>query len=73
MSYNRLSQLQQGDFDGAFDLQTIYLNNNMIENINLNTFLNLPLIVEFKFENNPVTALYNFQLANGVLTSTFIG
>ena len=73
MSYNRLSQLQQGDFDGAFDLQTIYLNNNMIENINLNTFLNLPLIIEFKFENNPVTALSNFQLANGVLTSTFIG
>ena len=73
MSYNRLSQLQQGDFDGASDLETIYLNNNMIENINLNTFLNLPLIIEFKFENNPVTALYNFQLANGVLTSTFIG
>jgi hypothetical protein len=73
ISYNRLSQLQQGDFDGASNLQIIYLNNNMIDNINLNTFLNLPLINEFKFENNPVTALYNFQLTNGVLISTFIG
>ena len=73
MGYNRLSQLQQGDFDGALNLQSIYLDNNLIENINLNTFLNLPLIVDFNFENNPVTSFYNFQLTNGVLTSTFIG
>ena len=73
MSFNRLSQLYQGDFDGASNLQTIHLNNNMIENINLNTFLNLPQIVEYNFENNPVTDIYKFTLVNGVLTSTFIG
>ncbi len=39
MSYNRLSQLQPGDFDGASNLRAIYLNNNIIENINVNTFL----------------------------------
>ena len=73
MSYNRLSQLQQGDFDGAFNLKSIYLNNNNIQQINLNTFLNLPHIAEFNFENNPVTGLYNFTLNNGILTSTFLG
>jgi Leucine-rich repeat (LRR) protein len=31
MSYNRLSQLQQSDFDGAVNLESIYLNNNLIE------------------------------------------
>ena len=73
MSYNGLSQLQQGDFDGALNLESIYLNNNSIQQINLNTFLNLPQIVEYNFENNPVTSLYNFTLNSGVLTSTFIG
>ena len=73
MSYNRLSQLHHGDFDGASNLQSIFLNNNIIENINLNTFLNLPYIVEYNFENNPITALYKFTLMNGVLTLTFIG
>ena len=73
MSFNRLSQLQQGDFDGALNLQSIYLNNNIIEFINLNTFSNLPRIVDYKFENNPITALYNLTLDNGVLTSTFLG
>ncbi len=73
MSYNRLSQLQQGDFEGAFNLQTIYLDNNLIEHINLNTFYNLLFIVDYKFENNPITNFYNFTLINGVLTSTFAG
>jgi hypothetical protein len=73
MSYNRLSQLQQGDFDGAANLQTIYLNNNIIEVVNLNTFFNLPKIVDFNIGSNPISALYNFSLSNGVLTSTFIG
>ena len=73
MSFNRLSQLEQGDFDGALNLKSIYLNNNMIQNVNLNTFLNLPQIVEYNFENNPLTNLYNLTLVNGVLTSTFIG
>jgi hypothetical protein len=73
MSFNRLSQLQQGDFDGAFNLDTIYLNNNLIEHISLNTFLNLPKIVNFNISNNPIAVIYNFTLSNGVLTSTFIG
>jgi hypothetical protein len=73
MSYNRLSQLQQGDFEGAFNLQSIYLNNNMIEHINLNTFYNLLFIVDYKFEDNPITNFYSFTLNNGVLTSTFVG
>ena len=73
MSYNRLSQLHQGDFDGALNLQSIYLNNNSIENIDLKTFLNLPKIVDYKFENNPLTNLYYLTLVNGVLTSTFVG
>ena len=73
MSYNRMSQLATGDFDGALNLQSIYLNNNIIEIINLDTFINLPQIDDYNFENNPVTALYKFTLLNGVLTSTFIG
>ena len=73
MSFNRLSQLQQGDFDGAFNLQSVYLNNNMLEHINLNTFSNLPKIVDFNIDNNPITVLYNLTLVNGVLTSTFVG
>ena len=73
MSYNRLSQLHQGDFDGALDLQSIYLNNNIIESIDLNTFSNLPKIIDYKFENNPLTNLYNLTLVNGVLTLTFVG
>ena len=73
MSYNRLSQVQQGDFDGAVNLESIYLNNNLIEHISLNTFFNLPKIVNFNIGNNPISALYNFTLSNGVLTSTFIG
>ena len=73
MSFNRLSQLHQGDFDGALNLQSLYLNNNMIQNIDLNTFFNLPQIVDYKFENNPITVLYNLTLVNGVLSSTFIG
>jgi len=73
MSYNRLSQLQQGDFEGAFNLQTIYLDNNLIEHINLNTFYNLLFIVDYKFEDNPITNFYSFTLNNGVLTSTFVG
>jgi len=73
MSFNRLTQLQQGDFDGALNLQSIYLNNNMIEHVNLNTFINLPQIVDYKFENNPITSSYNLTLTNGVLTSTFLG
>jgi hypothetical protein len=72
-SYNRLSQLRQGDFDGALNLQSLYLNNNIIENIDLNTFFNLPKIVDYKFVNNPITVLYNLTLVNGVLSSTFIG
>ena len=73
MSYNRLSQLQQGDFDGAVNLESIYLYNNLIEYISLNTFFKLPKIVDFNIGNNPISALYNFTLSNGVLTSTFIG
>jgi hypothetical protein len=73
MSYNRISQLVPGEFDGASNLVSIYLNNNIIEIINLNTFQNLLLIVDYNFDNNPVTALYSFTLLNGVLTSTFIG
>ena len=73
MSFNRLTQLQQGDFDGALNLQSIYLNNNMIEHVNLNTFINLPQIVDYKFENNPITSSYNLTLTNGVLTSTILG
>ena len=73
MSYNRLSQVQQGDFDGAVNLESIYLNNNQIEHISLNTFFNLPKIVDFNIGNNPIAVLYNFTLSNGVLTSTFIG
>ena len=73
MSYNRLSQLQPGDFDGASNLRTIYLNNNIIENINMNTFLQLPHIVDFNIDNNPINAIYNLTLSNGVLTSTFVG
>ena len=34
---------------------------------------NLPKIVNFNIGNNPISALYNFTLSNGVLTSTFIG
>ena len=37
------------------------------------TFLNLPKIVDYKFENNPLTNLYYLTLVNGVLTSTFVG
>ena len=73
MSYNRLSQLQQGDFDGALNLQSIYLNNNAIEHISLNTFVNLPQIVEYSFENNPIANLFNISLVNGVLTSISFG
>ena len=73
MSYNRLSQLRQGDFDGALNLQSLYLNKNTIENIDLNTFFNLPQIFDYTFENNPITVLYNLTLVNGVLSSTFIG
>jgi len=73
MSYNRLSQLQQGDFDGALNLKSIYLNNNIIEYVSLNAFLNLPHIVDFNIDNNPITVLYKFTLVNGVLTATFVG
>ncbi len=73
MSFNRLSQLHQGDFDGADNLQSLYLNNNIIENIDLNTFYNLPKIVDYKFESNPITNLYDLTLVNGVLSTTFIG
>ena len=73
ISYNRISQLVPGEFDGASNLESIYLNNNIIEIIDLNTFQNLPQIVDYNFDNNPVTALYSFTLLNGVLTSTFIG
>jgi hypothetical protein len=73
MSYNRLSQLQQGDFDGALNLKSFYLNNNIIEYISLNTFLNLPHVVDFNIDNNPITVLYKFTLVNGVLTATFVG
>jgi Leucine-rich repeat (LRR) protein len=73
MSYNRLSQLQQGDFDGAVNLESIYLNNNLIEHISLSTFFNLSKIVEFNIGNNPISALYNLTLSYGVLTSKFIG
>jgi hypothetical protein len=73
MSYNRLSQLRQGDFDGALNLQSLYLNKNTIENIDLNTFFYLPQIVDYTFENNPITVLYNLTLVNGVLSSIFIG
>jgi hypothetical protein len=73
MSYNRLSQVQQGDFDGAVNLESIYLNDNLVEYISLNTFYNLPKIVNFNIGNNPISALYNFTLSNGVLSSTFIG
>jgi hypothetical protein len=73
MSYNRLSQVKQGDFDGAVNLESIYLNNNLIKHISLNTFFNLAKIVYFNIGNNPISALYNFTLTNGVLSSTFIG
>ena len=73
MSFNRISQLAPGDFYGALNLQSIYLNNNLIEIINLNTFQNLPGVVNYNFDNNPVTDLYKITLLNGVLTSTFIG
>ena len=73
MSFNRLSQLQQGDFDGALNLQSIHLNNNLIEHIDFNTFLNLPHVVEYNFDKNPVTELYNFTLVNGILTSNVLG
>jgi len=73
MSYNRLLQVKQGDFDGAVNLESIYLNNNQIEHISLSTFFNLSKIVDFNIGNNPISVLYNLTLSNGMLTSTFIG
>jgi Leucine-rich repeat (LRR) protein len=73
LSYNRLTQLSKGDFDGAENLQTLYVNNNIIEHINADTFFNLIHIKTYSFASNPVSNLYNLVLQNGVLSSTWTG
>ena len=72
-SYNRLTSMNKGDFDGAPNLETFLANNNNLQQIGLDTFHVMTKITTYSFANNPVTQYYSLILSNGVLTTTIIG